>query len=126
MLGNADLVAFVPTRDPQRSRRFYEQTLGLEFVSEDPFAMVFSANGVTVRIANVSNVKDFKPAPFTILGWRVSSATSTARALREKGVQFERFAGMQQDELGIWRSPSGAQVAWFKDPDGNILSITEM
>jgi catechol 2,3-dioxygenase-like lactoylglutathione lyase family enzyme len=126
VLGTAELIAFVPTRDPQKSRRFYEQTLGLEFISEDAFAMVFSANGVTVRIANVSTVKDFRPAPFTILGWRVSSAESTVRALRERGIEFERFQGMHQDPLGIWRSPSGAQVAWFKDPDGNILSITEI
>jgi catechol 2,3-dioxygenase-like lactoylglutathione lyase family enzyme len=126
MLGNADLIAFVPTRDPLKSRRFYEQTLGLDFVSEDPFALVFSAHGVTLRIANVSTVKDFGPAPFAILGWRVSNAESMARALREKGIEFERFPGMQQDPLGIWRSPGGAQVAWFKDPDGNVLSITEM
>jgi catechol 2,3-dioxygenase-like lactoylglutathione lyase family enzyme len=126
MLGNADLIAFVPTRDPQRSRRFYEQTLGLEFVSEDPFALVFRAHGVMLRIVNVSNVKDFSPAPFTILGWRVSSAESTVRALLENGIEFERFPGMDQNPLGIWRSPSGAQVAWFKDPDGNVLSITEV
>jgi catechol 2,3-dioxygenase-like lactoylglutathione lyase family enzyme len=127
MLGNADLIAFVPTRDPKRARRFYEKTLGLEFVSEDPFALVFRAHGgVALRIANVSGVKDFKPAPFTILGWRVSSAEKTVRALREKGIEFERFPGMHQNALGIWHSPSGAQVAWFKDPDGNILSITEI
>jgi catechol 2,3-dioxygenase-like lactoylglutathione lyase family enzyme len=125
MLRNADLVAFVPTRDPQKARRFYEQTLGLEFVSEDPFALVFRAHGVMLRIANVSQVADFRPAPFTILGWQVSSVQNTVRELREKGIEFERFAGMNQDPLGIWRSPSGAQVAWFKDPDGNVLSITE-
>jgi len=125
MLGNADLVAFVPTRNPQQARRFYGDTLGLEFVSEDPFALVFRAHGVVLRIANVSNVKDFRPAPFTVLGWHVSSAESTLRALCEKGIEFERFPGMQQDPLGIWDSPSGARVAWFKDPDGNILSITE-
>jgi catechol 2,3-dioxygenase-like lactoylglutathione lyase family enzyme len=125
MLGNADLVAFVPTRDPQASRRFYEHTLGLPFVSEDPFAVVFNAHGVTLRVANVAGVKDFKPAPFTVLGWRVPSAESAVRALRERGIQFERFPGMHQDSLGIWKSPSGAQVAWFKDPDGNILSVTE-
>jgi catechol 2,3-dioxygenase-like lactoylglutathione lyase family enzyme len=126
MLGNADLIAFVPTRDPQKSRRFYEQTLGLEFVSEDPFALVFSAHGVVLRIANVSTVEDFRPAPFTILGWRVASAGSTVRELGKKGIEFERFPGMNQNPLGIWHSPSGAQVAWFKDPDGNILSITEI
>jgi len=126
MLGNAELIAFVPTRDLLKSRRFYEQTLGLEFVSEDPFALVFNAHGVMLRIANVSAVENFMPAPFTILGWRVPSAESTVRALREKGIEFERFPGMHQNPLGIWRSPSGAQVAWFKDPDGNILSITEI
>ena len=126
MLEIADLIAFVPTRDPQKARRFYEKTLGLEFVSEDPFALVFNAHGVVLRIANVSTVKDFRPAPFTILGWRVSSAENTVRALREKGIEFERFQGMDQNALGIWNSPSGAQVAWFKDPDGNILSITEI
>jgi catechol 2,3-dioxygenase-like lactoylglutathione lyase family enzyme len=125
MLANADLVAFVPTRDPQRSRHFYEHMLGLKFVSEDPFALVFSAHGVTLRIANVSNVTDFKPAPFTILGWHVANAENTIREMRDKGIKFERFPGMNQTDLGIWRSPSGAQVAWFKDPDGNILSITE-
>jgi catechol 2,3-dioxygenase-like lactoylglutathione lyase family enzyme len=126
MLGNADLIAFVPTCDPQKSRRFYEQTLGLEFVSEDPFALVFRAHGVMLRIVNVSNVKDFSPAPFTILGWSVSSVEDTVRGLCQKGIEFERFPGMDQNPLGIWRSPSGAQVAWFKDPDGNILSITEV
>jgi catechol 2,3-dioxygenase-like lactoylglutathione lyase family enzyme len=110
----------------QKARRFYEKTLGLEFVSEDPFALVFNAHGVVLRIANVSTVEDFRPAPFTILGWRVSSAEKTVRALREKGIEFERFPGRHQNPLGIWHSPSGAQVAWFKDPDGNILSITEI
>jgi catechol 2,3-dioxygenase-like lactoylglutathione lyase family enzyme len=125
MLGSADLIAFVPTREPEKARKFYEQTLGLEFVSEDAFALVFSAHGTTLRIANVSQVKDFRPAPFTILGWRVANASDSAGDLAKKGVQFERFPGMDQDEQGIWESPSGARVAWFKDPDGNILSITQ-
>ncbi|HUO07678.1 MAG TPA: VOC family protein [Phycisphaerae bacterium] len=125
MLGKADVIAFVPTRDPQRARAFYEGVLGLEFVGEDLFAKVFKANGVMVRVVNVSTVEDFRPHPFTVLGWRVESAEGTVRALGEKGVTFERYAGMQMDEMGIWRSPSGAKVAWFKDPDGNILSVTE-
>ena len=125
MLGHADLVAFIPTRNPQQARIFYEQTLGLEFVSEDPFAIVFNANGVMLRISNVSSVPDFKPAPFTILGWRVARAEDAVRELVAKGVKFERFAGMKQDELGIWVSPSGARIAWFKDQDGNILSVTQ-
>jgi catechol 2,3-dioxygenase-like lactoylglutathione lyase family enzyme len=125
MLGSADLIAFVPTRNPARAREFYEKTLGLEFISEDPFALVFHTDGTTLRIANVSSVKDFQPASFTILGWRVTKASDTIGDLQKKGVQFERFPGMDQDALGIWQSPSGAKVAWFKDPDGNILSITE-
>ncbi len=126
MLENASLIAFVPTRDPQQSRRFYEHILGLEFVSEDPFAVLFRSHGVMLRLANVSTVESFRPAPYTILGWCVDSAESTVRELGKKGVDFERFPGMQQSPLGIWRSPTGAQVAWFKDPDGNILSITEI
>jgi catechol 2,3-dioxygenase-like lactoylglutathione lyase family enzyme len=125
MLGKADLVAFVPTRDPKRARKFFEHTLGLEFVSEDPFAVVFRANGVTVRVADVSRVKEFKPAPFTILGWQVPNAEAAVRDLTAKGVTFERYAGMDQSKTGIWTSPSGAKVAWFKDPDGNVLSVTE-
>jgi catechol 2,3-dioxygenase-like lactoylglutathione lyase family enzyme len=94
-------------------------------VSEDPFALVFEAHGVALRIANVSGIPDFKPAPFTILGWEVRNAEKTVEALSVKGVQFERFPGMNQNEMGIWDSPSGARVAWFRDPDGNILSVTE-
>jgi catechol 2,3-dioxygenase-like lactoylglutathione lyase family enzyme len=125
MLRNSDPIAFVPARDPKTARRFYEQTLGLEFVSEDPFALLFNAHGVALRVVNVSTVADFRPQPFTILGWRVTSAEQAVRALGEKGVRFERFPGMNQDGLGIWQSPSGAKVAWFKDPDGNVLSVTE-
>jgi catechol 2,3-dioxygenase-like lactoylglutathione lyase family enzyme len=125
VLGTADVVAFVPTRNPERARAFYEHVLGLEFVSEDPFALVFNANGVTVRVADVSSVRDFRPASFTILGWQVPSAEATVRDLQARGVTFERFPGMQQSQMGIWASPNGAKVAWFKDPDGNVLSVTE-
>src|SRR4051812_45560653 len=125
MLGSAYVIAFVPTQDPARARAFYEKTLGLKFVSEDPFALVFEAQGVAIRVANVSNVRDFRPAPFTVLGWEVRSAEKTVESLSARGVRFERFPGMTQDEMGIWDSPSGARVAWFKDPDGNILSVTE-
>ena len=125
MLGSADLIAFVPTRDPARAREFYEKTLGLQFISADQFALVFQSQGTTLRIADVSQVKGFQPAPFTILGWQVTNAGDSIGDLVKKGVRFERFPGMEQDELGIWESPGGSQVAWFKDPDGNILSITQ-
>jgi predicted enzyme related to lactoylglutathione lyase len=125
MLGSADLIAFVPTRDPGKAQKFYEETLGLEFVSVDLFALVFNAHGTTLRIANVSEVKGFRPAPFTIVGWQVINVGDTVGDLVKKGVRFERFPGMDQDAQGVWQSPNGARVAWFKDPEGNILSITQ-
>jgi catechol 2,3-dioxygenase-like lactoylglutathione lyase family enzyme len=126
MLASMDLIAFVPTRNPKKASEFFETTLGLRFVSDDQFALVFDANGVMVRVVDVSGVADYKPAPFTILGWSVSSVGKTVKELQRKGVNFERFPGMEQDQLGVWSSPSGAKVAWFKDPDGNVLSLTEM
>ena len=125
MLGSADLIAFVPTRDPEKARKFYKETLGLEFISADQFALVFNAHGTTLRIANVSEVKDFRPASFTVVGWQVTNVSDTVGDLGKKGVRFERFPGMNQDAQGVWESPSGARVAWFKDPDGNILSISQ-
>jgi catechol 2,3-dioxygenase-like lactoylglutathione lyase family enzyme len=125
MLGTMDIVAFVPTRNKEKARPFYENTLGLQFVSDDQFALVFDAHGRMVRVVDVSSVADFKPAPFTILGWTVGDIRKIARGLEEKGVKFERYPGMEQDKLGVWTSPSGAKVVWFKDPDGNVLSLTE-
>ena len=126
MLGSSAVVAFVPSRSPKKSRSFYEHTLGLGFVSEDQFADVFDANGVMVRVVGVSSVEGFKPFPFTILGWSVADIAKTVKGLERKGVKFERYGGMDQDQLGIWTSPSGARIAWFKDPDGNVLSVAEI
>ena len=126
MLGSMDIIAFVPTRNRDKARPFYEKTLGLRFVSDDQFALVFDANGVMVRVVDVSSVAGFEPAPFTILGWNVGDIGKIVRGLGKKGVEFERYPGMQHDQLGVWSSPSGAKVAWFKDPDGNVLSVTEV
>jgi len=125
MLGSMDIIAFVPTRNRKKARPFYEKTLGLSFVSDDQFALVFEAHGVMVRVVDVSSVAGFEPAPFTILGWSVGDIGKIVKGLGKKGIKFERFPGMQQDLLGVWSSPSGAKVAWFKDPDGNVLSVTE-
>jgi catechol 2,3-dioxygenase-like lactoylglutathione lyase family enzyme len=125
MLGTMDIVAFVPTRNKEKARPFYEKTLGLRFVSDDQFALVFDAHGRMVRVVDVSSVPDFKPAPFTILGWTVGDIRKILRGLEEKGVKLERYPGVEQDKLGVWNSPSGAKVAWFRDPDGNVLSVTE-
>jgi catechol 2,3-dioxygenase-like lactoylglutathione lyase family enzyme len=125
MLGSSAVVAFVPSRSPRKSRSFYEQTLGLRFISDDQFASVFDANDVMVRVVDVSGVESFKPFPFTILGWSVDDIDKTVKGLQKNGVTFERYVGMDQDKQGIWTSPSGARIAWFKDPDGNVLSVGE-
>jgi catechol 2,3-dioxygenase-like lactoylglutathione lyase family enzyme len=122
MLGSEKLVALVATRDPGRAKEFYGGTLGLRLVSEDQFALVFDCGGTMLR---VTRVPELVTAPYTVLGWRVRDIVSTANRLREAHVALERYPGVQQDELGIWNSPSGARVAWFKDPDGNTLSITQ-
>jgi catechol 2,3-dioxygenase-like lactoylglutathione lyase family enzyme len=115
-------MAFVPIRDAQKSRPFYEGVLGLRFISDDGFALVMDSNGVTVRLAKAGN---FTPAGFTVLGWQVTVIEATVSELEKKGVRFEKFSGLAQDESGIWTAPGGAKVAWFKDPDGNILSISQ-
>jgi catechol 2,3-dioxygenase-like lactoylglutathione lyase family enzyme len=122
MLGSTNIIAFVPTRNPEQARKFYEQTLGLRFVSDDGFALVFDANGVMVRVVRV---QEFAPAPYTILGWEVQNIEEVVAKLAQTGVQFERYGFFKQDDLGIWTAPSGARVAWFKDPDGNTLSVSE-
>jgi catechol 2,3-dioxygenase-like lactoylglutathione lyase family enzyme len=123
MLGSVNIVAFVPTKDREQSRTFYEGILGLRFVKDDGFATVMEANGIMIRIAKVPD--DWKPAPFTILGWNVTEIEKTVAAMQKKGVQFERFGFFKQDELGIWTAPTGDKVAWFKDPDGNVLSVSQ-
>jgi predicted enzyme related to lactoylglutathione lyase len=116
-------MAFVATSDGERARAFYEGTLGLAVTSDDGFALAVDANGTMLRIQKVGQ---FKPHPFTTLGWEVSDIDDVVARLQERGVTFERFSGMDQDERGIWSAPSGARVAWFKDPDGNTLSITQL
>lgn len=123
MLGNDKLMAFVPIRNADRARAFYRDTLGLRLLGEDNFALVFDVEGVRLRATLVG---EFEPQPFTTLGWMVSDTAETARKLTAAGVHIERFPGLDQDELGIWRAPGGAKIVWFKDPDGNILSITQM
>ena len=122
MLSAFDLVALVATKNPSRAREFYETVLGLRFVADEPFALVFDANRTMLR---VSKVKDLAPAPFTVLGWRVSDIRRTVASLQDRGVVFERYVGLAQDDLGICTFPGGSMVAWFKDPDGNVLSLTE-
>ena len=122
-LTDQPIIAFVATSDPERARQFYAGTLGLPMVSDElPFALVFDAHGTMLR---VTAVKELEPAGYTVLGWRVEDIVAAAKAMAAAGVQFARYEGMGQDELGIWPAPGGAKVAWFQDPDGNTLSISQ-
>lgn len=122
-LGSYNIIGFVTIVDVARAKSFYRDTLGLRLVTEEPpFALVFEANGIMLRLGMA---KELPPAHGTVLGWQVPDIIATVHELEQAGVRFERYEQMMQDELGIWSSPTGAKVAWFKDPDGNILSISE-
>ena len=116
------MISFVATQKPARALEFYTKSLGLQLVSDDPFAMVFDVNGVMLR---VQKVHELVPAKHTALGWEVPDIAARISELTKHGVRFEHFPGLPQDESGVWSSPSGAKVAWFKDPEGNILSLTQ-
>ena len=121
MLTTFPINGFVRITDPERSRRFYEQTLGLAFDYENPYVTVFRSGNSQII---AQKVKEFVPVAATVLGWEVKDIENVVSALLKSGVVFEKYEGMEQDELGIWTSPGG-KVAWFKDPDGNILSLSE-
>lgn len=121
MLGASSPIAFLATTQPECAKAFYVETLGLRLLSDDQFSLVFAAAGVSLRI---QKVREFQPHPFTALGWSVEDVRRAVTGLSERGVRFERYPFLAQDELGIWAAPGGASVAWFKDPDGNVLSLT--
>ncbi|MEO7085461.1 MAG: VOC family protein [Gemmatimonadaceae bacterium] len=122
-LVSSPVMAFVATANPAAAKVFYGDTLGLRLLNEDDFALAFDANGTMLRVQIVETVS---PAPYTALGWHVVDAGKVATELTAAGVRMERFAGMNQDARGVWDAPSGARIAWFKDPDGNTLSIAEL
>jgi len=123
MLTDAPLMAFIATADPARARAFYEGVLGLRFAADEPFALIFDCAGTTLRVQKVPAVT---PAPFTALGWVVDDMAAAVDGLAARGVAFERFPGMPQDERGVMVFGDGARVAWLKDPDGNLLSVTQV
>jgi hypothetical protein len=122
MLGKQNIMAFVATTDASKARPFYEQMLGLKVTGSDPYAVSFDANGITLRL---SIVRELKPAPYSILSWVVSDIHSVISGLTANKVVFEKYTVFEQDEAGVWTAPDGTQVAWFKDPDGNLLSLTQ-
>jgi catechol 2,3-dioxygenase-like lactoylglutathione lyase family enzyme len=120
-LSDSSINGFVRVTNADKARAFYEGVLGLRCVEDNPYVTVFQS-GTTKVVAQ--KVKKFRPIAATVLGWEVKNILKAVAALRDRGVVFERYAGMDQDKLGIWTSPDG-KVAWFKDPDGNILSVSE-
>lgn len=122
MLNKSKIVAFIATKQPDNARDFYEKTLGLRLVSDDAFAIVFDANATMLR---VQKVQEHIPPNYTILGWDVGDIQTEIKELMERGVKCEQYEWLEQDELGVWMAPSGAKIAWFKDPDGNTLSLTQ-
>ena len=122
MLDTSDVIAFASTTDLARAGTFYEAALGLRVVDENPYACVFDANGTMLRVTAVAEVA--RPG-YTVLGWRVAGIRETIALLESRGVVFVRYDGLAQDDHGVWIAPSGDRIAWFTDPDGNVLSLTE-
>lgn len=124
MLASQKIMAFAPTLNAGIARPFYEGVLGLRVLSQDNFAIAIDAHGIMLRVTIVP--AGFKPQPFTVLGWEVEDIGKAVSELAAKGVTFERYGMPGQDAQGIWTAPGGARMAWFKDPDGNILSLAQL
>jgi predicted enzyme related to lactoylglutathione lyase len=122
MLASMEMVGFLLTKDYEKARAFYEGNLGFDFVSLDQFALVMQAGKNTIRIVKVP---DFTPLRSTVLGWKVDDIEAMVDWLTKRGVAFDKYPFVQDKERGIWTAPGGSKVAWFKDPDGNVLSVSE-
>lgn len=122
-LASLETVAFIPTNDFAVARAFYEGKLGLTLAAEDGHALVFEV-GPHRQMLRIAKAPGFTPLPFTQFGWQVTDIHATIAELAAKGVEFLRFDFFKQDGAGVWASPDGAKVAWFKDPDGNTLSLS--
>jgi catechol 2,3-dioxygenase-like lactoylglutathione lyase family enzyme len=118
------MIGFIAVSDPAQAKAFYGDVLGFRFTREDDHALAFDANGTTLRL---NKARDHKPAHGTVLGWEVADIDAAIRELTSRGVKFEQFnlPFMKQDESGVWTSPGGDRVAWFRDPDGNVLSVSQ-
>lgn len=116
------LVGFGAITDVKRAKAFYVDTLGLEFVTDRGVALVLRSGENQIRLLKMDAVS---PAPYTVLGWECADIEARVRDLSKLGVRFLRYEWMQQDALGIWTAPTGDRIAWFQDPDGNVLSLAE-
>ncbi len=116
------LVAFVASTNLEVSRRFYRDSLGLPITSSSLYADAYAAGGTELRVTLVT---DKASAPYTVLGWEVADLDSAVEQLKAAGVAFTSYDGLEQDDHLAWRAPDGTRVAWFRDPDDNVLSIHE-
>ncbi|MGD9956313.1 MAG: VOC family protein [Candidatus Nanopelagicales bacterium] len=123
MLSTSEPVAFLPSRALDRSGRFFTDVVGLELVSRSPYASVFRVGATTLR---VTLVEELAPQPFTVFGWLVDDIGAVIHGLRGRGAVMLHYDGMGQDDDGVWTTPGGDRIAWFHDPDGNVLSLTEL
>jgi len=122
MLPQGNLVTFIATKDLEQAKYFYQTVLGLNLVSEDGWVLGFMVNGARLRVTKVDY---YFPPRYTVLGWSVEDIQPVVDELIQKEIPLERYEGLDQDEQGIWTAPDGARVVWFKDPDGNILAVTQ-
>jgi catechol 2,3-dioxygenase-like lactoylglutathione lyase family enzyme len=122
MLSKYELIGFIPIVDAERARHFYVDILKFDFISDDPFAVVVRSKGNMIRLVRMEK---HTPASFTILGWETPDIFTAVKELLSSGVIFERYSFLEQDDFGIWKTPDGSKVAWFKDPDGNVLSLSQ-
>ena len=122
MISGSKVIGFIPIQNAERALSFYRDVLGLQFVSDDSFAIVMESNGTMIRLVRMEK---FTPAPYTILGWQVQDIEHAVKELADKGLLFQRYSSLQQNKDGIWTAPGDAKVAWFHDPDGNILSLSQ-
>ena len=123
MLAHSNIIAFIATAQPEQAKVFYSEVLGLRLIEDTPFALVFDANGTMLRI---QKVEKHTKAAYTALGWHVGDIQEAVKMLLKRGILFDRYPGLPQDEQGIWTTAEGNKIAWFTDPDGNTLSLTEI
>jgi catechol 2,3-dioxygenase-like lactoylglutathione lyase family enzyme len=122
MLQASEAVAFLPSEDLERSDRFFQGVLDLPLMSHSPYASVFAVGGATLRVTKVDGLR---PQPFTVFGWLVPDLRTAIRELGDRGTVMLRYKGLDQDDEGVWTTPNGDFVAWFHDPDSNVLSLTQ-
>lgn len=114
------MIGFIPVTDGTAARHFYEGVLGMRFVADNGFAIVMDANGTMVRLVKMEG--GFAPAPYTICGWEVPEIEAAVATLRAAGVVMERYPFFEGE---IWTAPNDDRIAWFRDPDGNVLSVSQ-